>query len=77
MACEFKLYHKICGGINAYRSEYCADHKDVRCHICDAQATHECIESESCRAPLCNGHYCYVTHNEMYNHTVPSQWGPK
>jgi hypothetical protein len=75
MGCKFKFHSSVCEDEEVLNSKYCSKHKEVRCYICDGQATHECKELYECHAPLCDNFYCYVTHNKEFNHTISSVYG--
>lgn len=67
LECKFKTRLGVCNEPKLSYSEYCSDHYNIKCSICNCPATHECEEPLTrCKAPLCDNGYCSASHKERY-----------
>ena len=69
--CIFRLdQNNKCGVTTRYQSDYCNDHYEMRCHVCNGPATHICFETVfgDCRVPLCSNTFCITKHDLDFKH---------
>lgn len=73
MECKFNDGWGGCHN-KANHSGYCYEHRDLKCKICGAQATHYCTKFVQCfggewmcGVPLCDNPACIEEHNKFHN----------